>query len=188
MTTVLKININDLNIPFFQELIQKFQHTTEVEIHIPKQKTKKELFSDIQFWQIIHAFDWSKADAYEVIAPAVQQLVAMPIVNCYLFADKLAEKLYQLDTRALGDAYLANEDDDFLSVDDFLYVRCSVVAEGNAFFETILKNPADLTENNSFEALLSVADAAYKEKTGKDFDYHALYNYETYSNKNGWKA
>jgi Protein of unknown function (DUF4240) len=187
MTTVLKININDLSVPFFQELIQKFQHTTEVEIRIPKQKAKKDLFTEIQFWKLINALDWSQSDRYKVIEPAVRQLAAMPIVNCYLFADKLAEKLYQLDTRAHGDAYLANEADDYLSVDDFLYVRCSIVAEGLEYYETILKNPAELTENNSFEALLSIADDAYKQKTGKDFDYHATYNYETYSNKKAWK-
>lgn len=98
-----------------------------------------------------------------------------------------AEKLYQLDTRAHGDAYLANEADDYLSVDDFLYVRCPIVAEGLEYYETILKNPAELTENNSFEALLSIADDAYKQKTGKEFDYHAKCNYETYSNKKAWK-
>lgn len=187
MTTVLKVHLADLTSQFFQDLSRKFDTSTEFEIRVSKKKQKEELFSETEFWQIISALDWSKSDSEDIIAPAVKQLAAMPIVNIYLFADKLSQKLYQLDTKAHGLAYLNNEADAYLSVDDFLYVRCAVVAEGKDYFEEILKTPSALTDEISFDHLLNLADRAYKLKTGKSFDYHPTFNYETYSNKTGWQ-
>ena len=187
MTTVLKVNIHDINNQFFIDLSEKLDASTEIEIRIADTKPQKQLFTDEQFWQVIDAFDWSKGDADEIIAPAVAQLAAMPVVNVYLFADKLSEKLYQLDTRAHGDAYLANEGDDYLSVDDFLYIRCAVVAEGKAYYEQILSNPAEFPDEISFEPLLGLATKAYEKKTGRKFDYYPAISYETYSNKIAWK-
>lgn len=187
MTTVLKVHLADLTSQFFHDLSQKFDTAAEVEIRVSEKKQKQELFSEAEFWHIINALDWSKTDAKEILAPAAQQLANMPVVNIYLFADKLSEKLYQLDTKAYGSAYLANEEEDYLSVDDFLYVRCAVVAEGQNYFEHILKTPNELNKDLAFEPLLSLADDAYTLKTGKSFDYHPTFNYETYSNKAGWE-
>jgi hypothetical protein len=187
MTTVLKVNINDINSQFFIDLGEKLDSSTEIEIRIPDTKPQKELFTDEQFWQIIHAFDWSKKDAQEIMATAVDQLVALPIMNIYLFADKLSEKLFQLDTRAHGNAYLANEGDDYLSVDDFLYIRCAVVAEGKTYFEQVLANPLEFPDGISFEPLLSLSKKAYEKKTGRKFEYYPVISYETYSNKEAWK-
>jgi len=187
MTTVLKVNVQDLNSQFFHELGQKISDSTEIEIRIPDQKGKKELFTDKEFWQTIEALDWSKSDSDEIMAPAIRQLASMPIVNIYLFADKISEKLYQLDTRLHGDAYLANEGDDYLSVDDFLYIRCAVVAEGKEYYEQVLTDPSKFPDEISFEPLLSLANEAYEMKTGRKFDYHAAISYETYSNKESWK-
>lgn len=187
MTTVFKVHLADLTSQFFQDLSQKFGTSAELEIRVSKAKQKQELFSEAEFWQIIAALDWSKTDAKGITAPAIKQLADMPIVNIYLFADKLSEKLYQLDTKAHGAAYLANETNDYLSVDDFLYVRCAVVAEGATYFNHILKTPTELSNDIAFEPLLSLADHAYTLKTGKTFNYHPTFNYETYSNKKGWQ-
>jgi Protein of unknown function (DUF4240) len=187
MTTVLKVHLADLTTQFIQDLRQKFDVSSEFEIRVSKKKQKAELFSDTEFWHIIAALDGSKTTTEGILAPAVQMLADMPVVNIYLFADKLAQKLYQLDTKAHGVAYLANETDDYLSVDDFLYVRCAVVSEGKTYFEHILKTPSELSSEVSFEPLLNLADHAYKLKTGKPFNYHAICSYETYSNKEGWQ-
>ncbi len=186
MTTILKVSAQDLDSQFFQELGEKISDSTEIEIHISEKTAKQELFTDQEFWQIIAALNWSKKESDAIMAPAVKQLAAMPIVNIYLFADKLSEKLYQLDTRAHGNAYLANEGDDYLSVDDFLYIRCAVVAEGEEYFERVKANPAEFPAEITFESLLSLARKAYEMKTGREFDYHSTVSYETYSNKNGW--
>ena len=95
--------------------------------------------------------------------------------------------MYQLDTKAHGAAYMANEGADYLSVDDFLYVRCAAVAEGKTYFDHILKTPSELSNEIAFEPLLNLADEAYTLKTGKLFDYHPTFNYETYSNKAAWQ-
>lgn len=187
MTTVLKVNVEDINSQFFIDLSEKIGSSTQIEIRIPETKSQNELFPDEQFWQIIHAFDWSKKDAQDIMAPAIEQLAAMPVMNIYLFADKLSEKLFQLDTRLHGDAYLANEGDDYLSVDDFLYIRCAVVAEGKTYFEQVLANPAEFPDEISFEPLLSLAKKAYEKKTGRKFEYYPAISYETYSNKAAWK-
>ena len=186
MTTVLKVHLADLTSQFFHDLSQKFDTSTEFEIRVSKRNQKQALFSEAEFWQIMAALDWSKTTAKDIIAPAAQQLADMPVVNIYLFADKLSEKLYQLDTKAHGAAYLANEGGDYLSVDDFLYVRCAIVAEGKEYFEHILKTPSEFSNEIAFEPLLSLADQAYNLKTGKPFDYRPTFNYETYSNKNAW--
>ena len=43
--------------------------------------------------------------------------------------------------------------------------------------------PKDIT----FEALLYLANEAYKRKTGEEMNYIPAYPIETYSNKEGWK-
>ena len=187
MTTVLKVHLADLTSQFFHDLSQKFDTSTEIEIRVSEKKQKQSLFSEAEFWQIISALDWSKTDIKDILAPAVKELADMNVVNIYLFADKLSEKLYQLDTKAHGTAYLENEETDYLSVDDFLYVRCAIIAEGKDYFERILKTPSELTTEQTFEPLLNLADDAYILKTGKPFDYHPTFNYETYSNKTAWQ-
>ena len=99
----------------------------------------------------------------------------------------LSEKLFQLDTRQHVNGYLQKQSDGNLSVDDFLYVRCAVVAEGKSYFEEILNAPSDMPGEIDFEHLLSLAGDAYKVKTGRDFDYLPIFNYETKSNAEGWK-
>lgn len=186
MATVLKVNINDLNSQFFYDLGQKVSDSAEIEIWIPEKKSKIEIFSDADFWQVIGLFDWSKEASDEIMAAAIQKLAGMPVVNIYLFADKLSEKLHQLDTRLHGEAYLKNEDDDYLSVDDFLYIRCAVVAEGEVYFDKVLQNPFEFPADLSFEPLLNLPDQAYELKTGRTFEYYPTVSYETHSNKKAW--
>ncbi len=187
MATVIKVNVHDLDSQFFNQLGRKISDDTEVEIRIPDSGSPVELFSNEDFWGIIEMLDFEKDAPDEIVATTVRKLAEMPVMNIYLFADKLSEKLFELDTRLLADEYLKNEGDDYLSVDDFLYVRCGVVALGKDFFQKILLNPAELSENFSFEDLLTIADRAYELKTGRRFDYFPVKNYETYSNKDAWK-
>lgn len=70
-------------------------------------------------------------------------------------------------------------------MDDFLYVRCCVVANGKAAFEEVLQHPEKMPDL-TFSGLLHLAAWAYELKTGKPFVHLSAYNYETYSNENGW--
>ncbi len=180
MTTVLNININDISTQFIQELREKFEKNTQIEIRVKAQKQPVQWLSDAQFWQIIDALDWSKKDAQSILAPAVAALAKMPMASIYLFKDKMSEKLYDLDTQSHADAYLAKEEDGYLSADYFLYVRCAVLAEGKNYYEKVLKNPSEMPVDIDFEPLLSLADDAYLLKTGKTFNYTPAFSYETH--------
>jgi len=186
-TTILKVNINDISPQFFQDLKDNFGKTAQVEIRVEETKHGEGLFSETQFWGVINLLDWAKKDRSEIVAPAVSGLSRMPIASIYLFEDMLSEKLYQLDTRQHAEGYLQKQEDNYLSADDFLYVRCAVVAEGKAYYEEILNNPSAMPAEIDFEHLLSLADDAYKLKTNREFNYFPIFNYETQSNIEGWK-
>ncbi len=186
MTTVLNISINDLSTQFIQDLRAKFDNKAQIEIRVQEQTHGEGLLSDAQFWEIINALDWSKKEYKLIVAPSVALLAKMPVSNIYLFKDFLSEKLYRLDTRQHAKAYLAKEGDDILSADDFLYVRCAIIAEGKDFYENVLTNPYFIPNEITFEPLLSIADDAYKVKMGKELNYIPTFNYETQSNQVAW--
>ena len=75
------------------------------------------------------------------------------------------------------------EEDGYFSADYFLYTRCAVVAEGKTYYEKILKMPSKMPNDIDFEHLLSLANEAYKLKTGKEFNYTPTFNYETHQNQ-----
>ncbi|MDX2164540.1 MAG: DUF4240 domain-containing protein [Gammaproteobacteria bacterium] len=166
MTTVLNVSLDDLSSQFINDLKQKFSTTTiEVEIRLQDQSPADDLFSDDDFWSVIDKIDWSKKGSENKIAPAMQVLSQMPVVNICLFADKLSEKLFQLDTRAHANTYAANEPENFISADDFLYARCAVIAEGKEYYEKVLNDPAQMPEDIIFEPLLYLADDAFEAKS-----------------------
>jgi len=141
------------------------------------------------FWRIIGLFNWKKeGDDDAVLKPAVAALSNMTEGDIERFQDILADKLHAIDTEAhareIGeDAYNGN---DYFSVDQFLYSRCCVVANGQQFFQSVLAHPEQMPKDVEFEAILYLPSAAYETKTGKEFDYTAPTCYETYSNKDGW--
>ena len=186
MTTVLRVNLNDLSSQFIQDLRKRFDKTAQIEIRVEEKEQGEGLLSETQFWEIIERLDWSKQDSNAIMAKAVKALSQMPIANIYLFKDTLSEKLYNLDTKAHANAYKEKQEDGYLSVDDFLYVRCAVVAEGKVYYENVLTQPSEMPIEIAFEPLLSLADAAYQMKTGKKMDYLPIFNYETHSNQAAW--
>jgi len=187
MTTVLNVSLNDLSSQLINDLKQKFGKATEVEIRLQDKSPADDLFSEDDFWRIIDKIDWSKKDSEQKLAPAVKALAKMPVAGICIFADKVSEKLYQLDTRAHAGIYAANEPDHFISADDFLYARCAVIAEGKEYYEKVLNDPAKMPEDIVFEPLLYLADDAFEMKMNVPFNYMPTYNYETQSNKSGWQ-
>lgn len=188
MTTVLNINVDDIDAKFVENLKRDFAHAA-VEIRLQEQHQHSLTFSDADFWEAINLLDWEKeGDDEKVIHPLVRFLSEQPIGHIYRFSDILSEKLWQLDTYAHAKIFLDDpEEEGLLSVDDFLYTRCAVVANGKDYYEKILYNPNLMPPDLTFEPLLYVPLKAYKKKTGKSFSPVAAYNYETYSNKKGWQ-
>ena len=146
---------------------------------------------EANFWMIISLFNWEMAgDDEAVVEPAVVALSQMSEQEIIGFSELLAEKLYLLDTKAhashIGeDAYV--NDDEYFSVDWFLYARCVVVANGPELLKKVLNNPGAFPEDLEFESLLYIASTAYERKTGNELEHNTQFSYETYSNKGGWE-
>ncbi|MEI6409759.1 MAG: DUF4240 domain-containing protein [Bacteroidota bacterium] len=187
MTTILTVNIDDIDSKFVETLKRDFAHA-EAEIRVEGQSALHEDFTESDFWNIINLLDWKQEeDDEKIIEPVVTFLSKQPLAHIYRFSDLLAEKLWQLDTRLHAQVFLDDpEEEGYLSSDDFLYARCAVVANGPEYYEQVLHNPGLMPADLTFEPLLYIAMTAYEQKTGKKFIGESAYNYETYSNKAGW--
>ncbi len=189
MTAAIKIPLHSVSQEVIRDLQEKYP---EAMLHVElRNQHLREGLSESRFWELIALLDWSEEDDDEaVVEPLVAALAKSPVRHIYEFEDLLSEKLYQLDGLAwasnTGESAYKSEDE-FFSVDGFLYDRCAVVANGREFFYKVLKDPEKMPKEQSFEALLSIASDSYERKTGKSFDYVPTCSYETFSNKVGWK-
>ena len=144
-----------------------------------------------EFWSLLSLLDWDESgDDDAVIEPVIKSLSKKSIKEIFSFEEILSQKLFALDTKKhameIGeDAYI--DENEFFSVDGFLYSRCVVVANGEELFNEVLKNPKEFPKDMEFEAILSIAQEAYETKTGKEWEHVTEVDYETYSNKSGWK-
>lgn len=187
MTTVLKMNVQELSAKFVEDLKSQFA-SSELEIHVHDKSLNSTTLTTNDFWDIVEQLDWSKeGDDAAVVEPVIQILEKRSLAHIYRFENILSEKLWHLDTRSHAQVFLDDPEDGYLSVDDFLYTRCAVVANGREFYQNILDNPSEMPKDLTFEPLLYVTLHAYKRKTGKEFIFAPAHNYETYSNKKGWK-
>jgi hypothetical protein len=185
MSTTLNISAKDLNHALVDDLKEQFGNA-KVEIRVHDIPDAAGMLSEPDFWVLISQLDWAKSDHESVIEPLVSALAQMPVANIYQFQDLLSEKLWKLDARAYA-AVFTPDDDDFLSVDDFLYARCGVVANGKDFFQKVLDTPSEMPLDITFSPLLRIAKKAYERKTGKKMTIVPAHNYETYSNEQGWQ-
>ena len=143
-----------------------------------------------KFWELMSLVDWKKLGNDDaVVRPLVKALAKLPENEIFAFDDLLAEKLHALDTEAHARHMGENSykgPDEFFSVDEFLYTRCAVVANGQECFEQILADANEFPEDAEFEAILYVASTAYEKKTSKEYPHSPATNFETFSNKKGW--
>ena len=185
MSTTLNISAQDLNHALVDDLKEQFGNA-KVEIKVHDIPDAAGMLSESDFWALIDQLDWAKSDNESIIEPLVVILAQMPVANIYQFQDQLSEKLWELDTRAHASVFTELEDD-FLSVDDFLYARCGVVANGKDVFQKVLDTPSETPLDITFSPLLRIAKKAYERKTGKKMTIVPTFNYETSSNELGWK-
>ena len=178
-------NENDI----YKKEVEEQQRIAEENYHnrvlIPKKMMGENLF-----WNIISLFNWHGKNDGDIIEPAIKYLSSLKVTDIKQFEENLTFKLYCLDTKEhaknIGE-YSYSENDDYVSVDFFLYARCAAVSKGKELFEEILNNPTKMPKNCDFEALLIISEYAYERKTKKEFNYVTGCDYETYSNKIGWK-
>jgi Protein of unknown function (DUF4240) len=188
MTTIVTVNVDDIDSKFVEDLKRDFAHAA-VEIRVQDQPGLSSTFTETDFWKAIGLLDWkNEEDDDKIVESLIVFLADQPLSHIYRFSDLLSEKLWHLDTYAHAKIFLDDpEAEGYLSVDDFLYARCGVVANGMEYYKKVLDNPPSMPVDITFEPLLYVARKAYNRKTGKDFTAISAYNYETYSNKNGWE-
>jgi Protein of unknown function (DUF4240) len=189
MVQQYQVSVDSLSDSFLVNLQEHFPHA-QVEIKVTTPKSFDGL-SETDFWAIISLFDWSNIDDDKVImSKAIAALAAKSTRHIYEFQDILSKKLFALDTiehaKNVGENAWLGKDSDF-SVDEFLYARCCVVANGQGFYNKVLKNPQLMPQDMAFESILTLAHKAYLAKTNKIFRYLPTYNFETFSNKKGWK-
>lgn len=159
-----------------------------VEVAVEKQK-----MSEAVFWELISRFNWKKSgDDDEVMAPASNALARMTVKDIFAFDDILAAKLYALDTREVcrgvyRDQLNPDDGDDYISADDFLYVRCAMVASGKKVYESVLADPMTSPQEVEFESLLSLAQMTFEAKTDEEYEHSPKLSWESFSNKAGWK-
>ena len=141
------------------------------------------------FWAIVDLLDWRTRDESTVVAPAIEALSGFPETDIFRFHDILNEKLHLLDGQRFAEQLGSNcyAPGKGFSVDGFLYARCCVVANGRAFFESVLLNPANMPKEFTFESLLYLPAMAWRLKTGlSEYPYYPEVWAETFSNSEGW--
>ena len=189
MTQSIRIPIRSLNEDLIRELKEKYPEG-EVSVELNQDYLKNPL-SEIHFWKIIALLDWEKeGDDDAILAPAIAYLANEPVRHIFEFADILSEKLYALDglefAQHIGeDAWQA---DRYFSVDNFLYARCCVIANGQKAYEAVLQDPSLMPKDLTFEDLLYLPSSAYTLKTGAKYEYTPAFPIETYCNDKGWES
>ena len=189
MTNVLRYPLRNIS-P--QTLLNLQEHYPNASVRIElSEEPQNGGLTESGFWSLISQLDWSRSgDDQSVIAPVVNALAMAPMRHIYDFADILSHKLYLLD----GAAYAYSENDgtpandvDFVA-DRFLYNRCCVVANGQAFFDHVRQNPKEMPLDALFPALLRVPNEAFQRHVGKPLEHVWAYPIETFSNQPGWQT
>jgi hypothetical protein len=168
----------------FEEEVRREQEKRDRASRKP-QKPKK-MIAEMEFWAIIDLLDWKKTgNDDKVLEPAIAALAKRSQADIRQFYERFAYLLYQLDTKSHAKQLM--DEDEYFSADEFLYVRCCVVANGKKFYESVLKNPKKMPKDLEFESLLRLAPEAFERRTGEDMDYLTGCSFETFSNVEGWK-
>jgi len=186
MTQSIKIPIHQLNEDKLKELQEKYPGA---EVNLILQAAPGSSLNEQDFWGIIELLNWEARTDEAVVRPAVEKLAQLDARSIYSFADLLSEKLYQLDQKqyALHIGEDAWQPDTYFSVDNFLYARACVIANGKDYYEEVLAKPEAMPKDLTFESLLYIPSETFELKTGKPYDYIPAYPIETYNNKQGWR-
>lgn len=189
MTKTINVKVEDLNPKWLETIQQTHKHAT-LEIKV-KEEVDAVQMTDAVFWSIIDLLDWKKGkDIDAIVAPAIKALMKLDVGLLFKFQDLLAAKLYELDQQVFAEHIGSRRygGDKNFSVDTFLYARAAVVANGQKFYEAVLKDPTKMPKEFTFEPLLFIADTAFQQKNNQDWDYLPTPSYETYSNTKGWNG
>lgn len=146
--------------------------------------------SEAEFWHVIQLLNWEAPDEARIVEPALQYLAQLPRERIAGFHRVLCEKLFVLDrenfAREIGDYAFGSREG--FSEDHFLDVRCAVVASGPEFLSSVLSDPSKIPKDREFEPLLTLAEQAYRRRTGRSPLFVGVMPVETFSNAEGWTS
>ena len=141
-----------------------------------KNKQKENSLSETFFWQVVEL-------SHENYEQAVELLAQKSLSVLFEFEEILAQKLYALDRQSFAQAIYGKRT---ISKDDFVYVRCFTVSQGQTYYEKVLNGEVPML-NQTFEPLLSLAEKAYFRKTAAEFPaLRTSVSYETGNNQTYW--
>jgi hypothetical protein len=188
MNTIFEVSLDAFNPAILHDLQVKYPKA------VVRVQTEEKLVSsgmdELVFWSIIDLLDWKKIENNTAIcAPAIEALSLLNFEEITKFDDILAEKLFAIDGKKFAEHTGKNWEDDYFSVDEYLYARCCAIANGKQFYEKLLKKPEMMPKNLTFEPILYLTNNAWKQKTGQDnYQYYPEIWIETYSNAAGWEG
>lgn len=145
-----------------------------------------------RFWDDLGQLDFDAEEVDDVVEPGIAALAAMAPRDIERFEQIMAERLHAIDTRAHAAAAYAGEHDpddgdDYISADDFLYVRCAMLITGRDGYESVLRDPTRMVSDVTFEPILYVAGKAYERATGEELELVPEPSYESFRNAEGWR-
>ena len=186
MMNAIRLPLRSLNIETIRDLQEKYPEA-EVSVELQPNPSHAPL-SENYFWKIIDLFDWTQSEDDNIMKASIVALASDSVRTIFEFADLLSEKLYTLDGKFYAQQIGTTswQPNAFFSVDNFLYVRCCVIANGKEFYEKVLNNPSLMPKDVTFESLLYLPSMAYELKLNKKYSYSPSYPIETFSNKEAW--
>ena len=144
-----------------------------------------------EFWALISLLDKDQIDSPHeegegdlVTAPLVRALADRPLNEIKAFDDILSALLYELD----GQLYAFHAGVCGQFEDLFLCCRCVAVASGRKAYHAIVADPTLMPEEMEFEPLLTVAERAWRRKTGAEYNHTPAFSLEMYANTGNWPS
>ena len=135
--------------------------------------------TESRFWELLKLLDrsYEYTDESKLVEPVTEALTAFDKADMFEFDEILAEKLWLLDTRELGEDWHR---------DEFLFARTYTVARGREYYYEVLTGLRSVPLG-WLERLHYVAQDAYQRKYERVYRYSTFFDYETGSNLEGWR-
>lgn len=144
-----------------------------------------------EFWHLIDALQGSTETV--AVKRSVKALERLPEPELEDFSTRLAKAVYDLDTERLFAQPIKTDEFEPGDVDEnlFVSVRCAVVAAGREAYESVMRDPAELSRRHDWsissgEAILQAADEAYQGQSAVPWTFSPPWETETGNNKAGW--
>ncbi len=137
------------------------------------------LFSEKEFWKIMGMLDWHFVGEDENVIKRATLCLSKK-------SDNFIKKFHQMLLQKLRALEVCNVSFGMnKSAQSFLNTRCSVIAAGKKYYDSVLLNPSKIKENAEFKALTKLCNNAISLKQGDQTIHVSVFKY--YSGSAGMK-